>query len=62
MKLVKKIAFVTLAVMAFSGCTKSSVSTEAPVAEEIPAEELTEEEIDFDEVSMAETKRIDLDV
>ena len=37
MKLVKKIAFVTLAVMAFSGCTKSSVSTEAPVAEEIPA-------------------------
>ena len=32
------------------------------VAEEIPAEELTEEEIDFDEVSMAETKRIDLDV
>ena len=32
------------------------------VAEEIPAEELTEDEIDFDEVSMAETKRIDLDV
>ena len=32
------------------------------VVEEIPAEELTEEEIDFDEVSMAETKRIDLDV
>lgn len=37
MKLVKKVAFVTLAVMALSGCTKSSVSTEAPVAEEIPA-------------------------
>lgn len=31
-------------------------------AEEIKAEEITEEEIDFDEVSMAETKRIDLDV
>ena len=31
------------------------------VAEEI-AEETAEEEIDFDEVSMAETKRIDLDV
>ncbi|MBQ8788841.1 MAG: DivIVA domain-containing protein [Oscillospiraceae bacterium] len=30
--------------------------------EEITAEEFTEEEIDFDEVSMAETKRIDLDV
>lgn len=32
------------------------------VAEEITAEEPVEEEIDFDEVSMAETKRIDLDV
>lgn len=31
-------------------------------AEEIIAEETSEEEIDFDEVSMAETKRIDLDV
>ena len=30
--------------------------------EEITAEEFSEEEIDFDEVSMAETKRIDLDV
>ena len=34
---------------------------EEPV-EEIKAEEASEEEIDFDEVSMAETKRIDLDV
>ena len=36
-----------------------------PVAEEVAeeiAEETAEEEIDFDEVSMAETKRIDLDV
>ena len=31
-------------------------------AEEITVEEVSEEEIDFDEVSMAETKRIDLDV
>ena len=30
--------------------------------EEITAEEFSEEDIDFDEVSMAETKRIDLDV
>ena len=34
---------------------------EEPV-EEIKAEEASEEEIDFDEVSMAETKRINLDV
>ena len=36
-----------------------------PVVEEAVeeiAEETAEEEIDFDEVSMAETKRIDLDV
>ena len=34
-----------------------------PIAvEEIKAEEASEEEIDIDEVSMAETKRIDLDV
>ena len=32
------------------------------VVEEVSAEDLSEEEIDFDEVSMAETKRIDLDV
>lgn len=38
MKLVKKIAFVTIAVMALSGCTKSSVTTEAPVAA-VPAGE-----------------------
>ena len=37
------------------------VASEEP-AEEILSEETAEEEIDFDEVSMAETKRIDLDV
>ena len=31
-------------------------------AEEISVEEVSEEEIDFDEVSMAETRRIDLDI
>ena len=40
---------------------RSAIQDKGMSIEEI-AEELTEDEIDFDEVSMAETKRIDLDV
>ena len=50
----------------FSDEEKAAPEEEAePVVEEAVeeiAEETAEEEIDFDEVSMAETKRIDLDV
>lgn len=42
--------------------TEETEEAAEETVEEITAEEFTEEEIDFDEVSMAETKRIDLDV
>ena len=42
---------------------ETEVVTEEPINEEIAAEDVFEsEDIDFDEVSMAETKRIDLDI
>ena len=42
--------------------TEETEEAAEETVEEITAEEFSEEEIDFDEVSMAETKRIDLDV
>ena len=42
--------------------TEETEEAAEETVEEITAEEYSEEEIDFDEVSMAETKRFDLDV
>ena len=40
MKLLKRIAVLSLCVLAVSGCTKSSITTEAPVVQEPAAEEV----------------------
>ena len=54
MKLLKRMAVLSLVVLALGGCTKSSISTDAPVSgsEEVdPAKLESEDDTDFNQTS-----------
>ena len=57
MKLLKRIAVLSLCVLAVSGCTKSSITTEAPVVQEPAAEEVVmPDSIDPEKFAVLETQ------
>jgi len=57
MKLLKRIAVLSLCVLAVSGCTKSSVSTQAPIMPEVIDDAgLSDSEMDLDKLALLETE------
>ena len=56
MKLFKRIALLSLCVLAVSGCTKSSITTEAPVVQESAAETELPDSIDPEKFAVLETQ------